>query len=391
MFSTVRTRLLAGLICCWMVAACGGTDEQGPARSPADSLPQRQEQPVGQEEPEDLYPLIRYRRTTIATSGELDTLRRAYANRDSTKAAYRALTTINRKDLRYFRTGDTVLFPDAIVEDLRAYSVFPHRYPAAADIPKIILVSNKMQCYACYEHGRLVHFAAANTGEERKPTFPGRYALNWKSRLRKSSLNDDWELPFTWNFHRYAGSAFHQFDMPGRPVSHSCVRQFRDDAEWLFRWGDGAKYDSSKHAIPFSGTPVLIIDVFDFSRKKGGPWWELTSNKDGVIDLPEDPLAMEEALIPLSQIPQIVRGGLPNRQRYVTAEDTLRARGLIRPGVRLLASIDYNKRRAERAARKAREAEAKKQKEEAQKQGDAAQYTPPADNTTAPVPVQEGS
>lgn len=30
-------------------------------------------------------------------------------------------------------------------------------------------------------------------------------------------------LPFTVNFHQYAGNAFHQFEMPGRPVSHSAV------------------------------------------------------------------------------------------------------------------------------------------------------------------------
>ena len=382
MIYTLHNRLLAGLALCCLFSACSGTEEQNPARKPeaqADSVLQQKKQTEEEKEAENMYPLIRYRRTTIASQSDLDSLRSTYANKDSTMAAYRAFTTVNRKDLRYFRVGDTVLIPDAIVEDLRAYTVFPHRYPAAADIPKIILVSNKMQSYACYEHGKLVRFAAANTGEERKPTFPGRYALNWKSRLRKSSLNEEWELPFTWNFHRYAGSAFHQFDMPGRPVSHSCVRQFRADAEWLFRWGQGAKYDSSKHAIPFSGTPVLIIDIFDFSRKKGGPWWELTSNKDSILTLPERPLEMEEALIPISQIPREVRGGLPNKQRYITAEDTLRARGFIRTQARLLASIDYNKRRAEKAARKAKEQEAKKQKE-------AAQYSSPEGAKT-----QEGS
>lgn len=382
MIYTLRNRLLIGLALYCLVSACSGTEERDTAREPdavADSLKKRRELAEAEKEAENMYPLIRYQRTTIATAEELESLRRTYANRDSTLTAYRAFTTVNRKDLRYFRVGDTVIIPDAIVEDLRAYSVFPHRYPAAADIPKIILVSNKMQSYACYEHGKLVRFAAANTGEERKPTFPGRYALNWKARMRKSSLNDEWKLPFTWNFHRYAGSAFHQFDMPGRPVSHSCVRQFRDDAEWLFNWGKGAKYDTSKQAIPFTGTPVLIIDIFDFSRKKGGPWWELSSNKDSILTLPDQPLDMEEALIPISQIPREVRGGLPNKQRYITAEDTLRARGFIRSEARLLASIDYNKRRAEKAARKAKAAEEKKQKE-------AAQYSSPESSK-----IQEGS
>jgi lipoprotein-anchoring transpeptidase ErfK/SrfK len=128
-----------------------------------------------------------------------------------------------------------------------------------------------MQSYACYEYGKLVRFAAANTGKERTPTFPGRYSMVWKQRLRISSLDETWEMPFTFNIHNEAGSAFHQFAMPGRPVSHSCIRQFLDDAEWLYNWGDKAIRDSTGW-IPHSGTTVIIIDYFDFNRKR---YWRL--------------------------------------------------------------------------------------------------------------------
>ncbi len=351
--------LLAVLVC---ISSCSQDErkdeplEQQPA---ADSISSKQN-PV---DSSTVFPPIQYKRIAIASKEQLDSLRQQFGKHDSTYLAYRALTTLNRKDIYYFRMGDTVVMPDTIVEDLRAYSVFPTYYAQAAELPKIIIVSNKMQCYACYEHGNLVRFSAANTGTERKPTLPGRYALNWKARLRKSSLNDEWELPFTWNFHKYAGNAFHQFDMPGRPVSHSCVRQFRDDAQWLFSWGKGWQHDSSGTIVPFSGTPVIIIDIFDYSRKKGGPWLELASNRDSLLSLPDQPLEIEEALIPISQVPNEVRGGLPNRRRYATAEDTLRARGIIRPGVTLSASIDYNKRRQERAIRKAKAEEERKQRE----------------------------
>lgn len=365
-----RTFLFCIVYIGFALSGCNNEPQPSVQKQPMpDSAVQQEETTkVVKKEPVNPFPLIRYTRTTIGDKQHLDSLRRTYAKKEETMAAYRALTTINRKDLHYFRVGDTLMIPDTVMEDRRAYSVFPYYYAAAADIPKIIVVSNKMQCYACYEQGELVYFAAANTGEERKPTFAGRYALNWKARLRKSSLNEEWKLPFTWNFHRYAGSAFHQFDMPGRPVSHSCVRQFLADAEWLYHWGRGAQYDSTKQAIPFTGTPVIIIDIFDFSRKKGGPWWDIASNKEGILSLPEKPLEVEEALIPISQIPKDVRGGLPNRTRYVTAEDTLRARGLIRPHVNLLASIDYNKRRAEKAAKKAKEEEKRRKEEEAKHQ-----------------------
>jgi hypothetical protein len=299
-------------------------------------------------------PEIHYTRVAITSRSILDSIRKRFAKTSESSDAFRAITTLNRKEFGYIRVGDTIVTPDSVVGDLRAYSIFPARYPAADSLPKLILISNKYQCYACYEHGTLVRFAACNTGTERKATFPGRYALNWKERLRISSLNENWKLPFTFNFHLYAGNAFHQFTMPGRPVSHSCVRQFMTDAEWLFGWGEGAKRDSAGKMIPLSGTPVIIIDVFDFTRPRGGPWLELTSNHDGTLDMPKSPMGVEEAWIPMSQVPTDARGGIPNRQRYLAAEDTLRARGVIREGVSLSASINYNairKAKEKRAAR----------------------------------------
>jgi hypothetical protein len=296
----------------------------------------------------DAVPLVHYRRTMIDDKAALDSLRRAYAR--SNKAAYRAFTTVNRKDLQFFRIGDTVIIPSAIHEDLRVYSVFPHYYGGADSLPKLVVVSNTFQSYACYEHGKLVRFAACNTGEERKPTFPGRYAMNWRDKLRHSSIDSTWELPWTWNIHLYAGSAFHQFEMPGRPVSHSCIRQFMDDAEWLFRWGQQGQIDTAKRKyIPMTGTPVIIVDVFDFSRKHGGAWWDLGSNKETFVRLPAKPMEVEEALIPVSQIPPEVRWSLPNKERYAHAEDTLRKRGVIRATVQLTESVNFNKLRRDKA------------------------------------------
>jgi lipoprotein-anchoring transpeptidase ErfK/SrfK len=238
-----------------------------------------------------VVPYIAYTKTVLGTRSRLDSVRTAFGKKSATMLGYRVFTTLNRKDIQFFRVGDTVLLPSIFNGDLRVYSMFPHLYPQADTIPKIILISNKYQCYACYEHGKLVRFAACNTGEERKPTFPGRYTLNWRDKLRRSSLDSSWVLPFTWNFHLFAGSAFHQFAMPGRPVSHSCVRQFMEDAEWLYSWGKGAIIDTAtRKYIPMTGAPVIILDVFDFSRKKGGAWWDALSNRDSMIVLPRSPM-----------------------------------------------------------------------------------------------------
>jgi len=300
----------------------------------------------------DTFPFIKYERFIVSNQNKRKELLKKYTFDTSNPALNKAMRTLNRKELGYIRVGDTILIPDKFYYDMRAYTIFPFYYKEAKDIPKIILVSNKWQSYACYEYGKLVRFAAANTGKEKTPSYPGRYALVWKAELRRSSLDSNWIMPYTWNFHRFAGSAFHKFDMPGYPASHSCIRQFLDDAKWLFKWGEGAKYDSNKVPIHLSGTPVIIIDHYDFSKGRKGDWLYLNSNKDLFLDLPKKPLDVEEALIPIFQIPKEVRGMLPNRNRYLYAEDTLRARGIIREGVKLTESINFNKLRRQKAEMK---------------------------------------
>lgn len=314
----------------------------------------------------ETFPFIQYHKIYIAKSSDLANLRNQFHFSDDSSMEHIALTTLNRKEFRFIKVGDSVLVPEYVYDDARYYSVFPEYYPDALKIKKIILVSNKYQCYACYEYGKLVRFAAANTGKEKTPTYPGRYSLVWRAKVRKSSLDETWIMPYTWNFHLQAGNAFHQFTMPGRPASHSCVRQFMRDAQWLFKWGEGCKKDSNGWK-QMTGTPVIILDIFDFTRKKYGAWIDLENNKDVKIKLPVDPMNYEEALIPICQIPKDSRGSLRNRERYEHAEDTLRARGVIREGVVLTQSQNFNIARKRRAV--ARLKKKKQQQEEMMKKG----------------------
>lgn len=306
----------------------------------------------------DTFPTINYTSLKIEDYAQFLEIKKKYSYSDSNKWANKAFITLNRKEMRFLKIGDSIVVPDTIIADMRAYSVYPPYYCDAKHIPKLIMVSNKFQCYAAYEYGVLVRFAAANTGKERTPTYPGRYALVWRDRIRKSSLDSTWVLPYTWNFHRYAGNAFHQFDMPGRAVSHSCIRQFLSDSKWLYNWGKGVELDSNKQQIWLSGTPVIIQGMFDYDRKFG-PWLDLANNKEGRLKLSGNPMDVEEAYIPIKQIPEEIQGWIPNRKRYLVAEDTLRARGIIPEDVTLIESVNFNKRRREK---KAREAKAAKEK-----------------------------
>lgn len=328
--------------------------ENGPRATPKDSIEKAEITMMDC----DSLPTINFKRFHIKDSVALSKIRSEYNFGEVLSAPHRAIVTLNRKEFRFFRIGDTIVTPERISNKITDYSIFPPCYPDGRNIPKLVFISNKYQCYACYENGKLVRFAAANTGSEKSQTYPGRYSMNWKKRIHHSSLDSHWVMPYTINFHFEAGNAFHQFTMPGRPVSHSCVRQFASDAEWLYNWGDRARWDTAGVKTKV-GTTVIILDAFDFSRKKFGPWLDLTSNKAVQIQLPKDPMNYELALIPICQIPPGASATLGDMTRYINAEDTLRARGVIRPNVVLTKTKNFNVLRRKREAEKKRNAESK--------------------------------
>ncbi len=361
-------RLLSAiLLALFLIASCDTDSSDGVENiSVKDTLSIEQLDSMRQAETiakHDTFPKINYKRVYITGWKHVKEIKEKYSSKTDKNNKYKVLKTLNRKEMRFFDRGDTIVVPDTIADDMLYYSIFPQYYWEARKIPKLIMVSNAYQAYACYEYGKQVRFAASNTGKERTPTYPGRYALSWKEREHLSSLDSNWVMPYTWNFHAYAGSAFHQFVMPGRPVSHSCCRQFMDDARWLYYWGEGDKYDSNGRRIDYSGTPVIITDIFNFDRKRFGPWLDLKSNKDTILELPEKPMEIEMALIPWCQIPGGSKLSIPNRERYIHAEDTLRARGIIDKDVRLIHTKNYNEERRKKEKLAKKKEEERKQKE----------------------------
>ncbi|MFM8437132.1 MAG: hypothetical protein ACKOAX_01550, partial [Candidatus Kapaibacterium sp.] len=91
----------------------------------------------------------------------LDSLRTVFRFAESFDSS-KVIALLNRKELRFMRVGDTLILPSKIETDARAYSLFPQYYPGAADVPRLVIVSNRYQCYGCYEYGELVRFAACN-------------------------------------------------------------------------------------------------------------------------------------------------------------------------------------------------------------------------------------
>jgi hypothetical protein len=67
----------------------------------------------------------------------------------------------------------------------------------------------------------------------------------------------------------------HEFDLPGYPASHACVRLSEEDAMWFFDWCEQWKLEKAT-TIKAYGTPVIIFGIYHFDRKK--PWLLLPEN-----------------------------------------------------------------------------------------------------------------
>ncbi|HKA20987.1 MAG TPA: L,D-transpeptidase [Blastocatellia bacterium] len=177
---------------------------------------------------------------------------------------------VNRIDRKHIRVGDSLLIPHA-GEDTLALAPFPRQLQTAINIPKLVLVSRRVQAFGAYEHGTLVYWGPTSTGKKSTPTPAGLYHANWKAREKRSSINQSWILPWCFNLDDNSGIAFHQFDLPGYPASHGCVRLLEEDARWIFDWAEQwivSKVDSSIVAF---GTPVIIFGDYSYGEK---PVWK---------------------------------------------------------------------------------------------------------------------
>jgi len=122
-----------------------------------------------------------------------------------------------------------------------------------------------------------------STGRKETPTPIGLFHLTWKAKQRRSTDNEQWLLRWYFNFVNARGVSFHQFDLPGYPASHACVRLLERDAEWLYGWGDQWTLDADGRRVAASGSTVLIVGRFS----SADAWTSLGQQR---IELP--PLAI---------------------------------------------------------------------------------------------------
>ncbi len=197
---------------------------------------------------------------------------------------------LNRVDARHAARVPLVV-PDSIGDEL-AYAPFPATVPALVAVPKFLAVSRRVQAVAAYEYGRLVRWGPVSTGRQATPTDPGLFFTNWKSRRTVSTDDPSWILDWYVNIIALKGVAFHEYELPGHPASHGCIRLLETDARWIYSWVD--QWVPGRGAeVKRWGTPVLVFGEYDYASR--APW----------LDLPADPSAarvtgaeLEQALEP---------------------------------------------------------------------------------------------
>lgn len=177
---------------------------------------------------------------------------------------------LNRVDERFIRKPDSIVVPDTILNDKLLYSPFPKHLDILESVKKILLVDQHVQAFAAYEFGNLIYWGPTSTGKKSTPTPNGLFHTNWKSKKAISTDNEEWILKWYFNLENFRGVSFHQYELPGYPASHACVRLLEEDAHWIYYWAEQWILTKDGEFVIAYGTPVIIFGEYDFKGVK--PW-----------------------------------------------------------------------------------------------------------------------
>ncbi len=182
---------------------------------------------------------------------------------------------VNRTDKQFFTKMDSVIIPTDMTGDISFYLPFPVEVPYLVDVDKILFFSYPTQTFAAYENGILIYTGPTNMGRKTDQTPTGLFFTNWKAEETISTFDDEWKLLWNFNIENKKGVGFHQYDLPGYPASHSCLRLHEKDAKQLYEWADQWVLVDDEN-VKFKGTPVVVFGSYPFGSPK--PWLQLVEN-----------------------------------------------------------------------------------------------------------------
>ncbi len=185
---------------------------------------------------------------------------------------------LNRVDLAHVRDRDSLVVPEAFGDSLDL-APFPRAIAALRDSAKLLLISLRVQAFAAYDSGQLRRWGPTSTGRRDMPTPTGLYHTNWKDKSRISTFDDEWKLEWYVNLDNFQGVSLHEYELPGHPASHSCVRLLKADAMWMYAWAEQWRLGPDPRVIVREGTPAVVFGAWGWLKR--APWKRL----------PEDSLA----------------------------------------------------------------------------------------------------
>ena len=181
--------------------------------------------------------------------------------------ALNLVLAINRVDIVNLKKLDSIVVPTDFSGDLEYYMPFPLEINSLNEVNKIILFSYTTQAFATYEYGTLTHVGPTSMGREKDKTPTGLFFTNWKAEETISTFNDEWELKWNFNIENKLGVGFHEYELPGYPASHSCLRLLEKDAKMLYEFADQWELESAEK-VKLKGTPVIVFGSYDFKKPK---------------------------------------------------------------------------------------------------------------------------
>lgn len=191
------------------------------------------------------------------------------------KGIARIVAAVNRTDYRHLINMDSIIVPNELDKTVENYLPFPLQVAYLKDVDKIVYFSYPSQSFAAYEYGELVYTGQTNMGSKLHPTPAQLYFTNWKAEETTSTFNDEWELRWNFNIENKEGIGWHQYELPGYPASHSCLRMTEADAKHMYDWADQWNLQGTDNVLA-KGIPVIVFGGYDFNGPK--PWLQLVSN-----------------------------------------------------------------------------------------------------------------
>ena len=182
---------------------------------------------------------------------------------------------VNRTDKNNIIKMDSIVVPKDVSGDMAYYMPFPLEVPMLNAVDKFVFFSYATQTFAAYEYGELVRTGPTNMGRKNAQTPTGLFFSNWKAEESTSTVNDEWDLKWNFNIANKLGVGWHQYELPGYPASHSCLRLQERDAKYLYDWASQWVL-ADENTVKIKGTPTVVFGSYDFDAPK--PWLQLASN-----------------------------------------------------------------------------------------------------------------